>query len=217
MHKEGYGLILGFLLAALVLTLSHRMLGAGTFLRVVETFLWVCAGFVIFFFRDPERQVPTAPGLIVAPADGTIVEIVEEHEPDYLKGRARRISIFLSPLNVHVNRAPVEGEVQYYQYRKGKFLRAFLSAASTENEQSIIGMQAPWGKITFKQIAGILARRIVCEAYEGRKLRRGERFGIIKFGSRMDIFLPLNTLLKVRVRDKVKAGESILGEIDHAS
>lgn len=217
MHKEGYGMFLGLLLPALVLTLGHRMLGAGDWLRGLEALLWMGAAFMIFFFRDPERRVPTAPGLIVAPADGTVVEIVEEYEAEYLRAPARRISIFLSPLDVHVNRAPAEGEVQYYGYRKGKFFRAFLPAASSENEQSIIGVQAPLGKITFKQIAGILARRIVCEAYQGRKLQRGERFGIIKFGSRMDVCVPLDAALKVRVRDKVKAGESILGEFNHAS
>jgi phosphatidylserine decarboxylase len=216
-HKEGYGLLLGFVLAALVLTLSHRMLSGGLFLRVVETLLWLCAAFIVFFFRDPERHAPTAPGLVVSPADGTVVEIVEELEPEFIKAPARRISIFLSPFDVHVNRSPIDGEVKYYSYRPGKFLRAFLSQASLENEQSIIGMQAAWGRVTFKQIAGILARRIVCEAYEGRRLERGERFGIIKFGSRMDVYLPLDAPLKVRVRDKVKAGESILGEIKHGS
>lgn len=217
MHKEGYGLILGLALAALVLTVSHRMIGAGLWLRGVEALLWVGAVFMVFFFRDPPRRVPAGPGLIVAPADGTVVEIVEEVEPEYLRAPARRISIFLSPLDVHVNRAPAEGEVQYYNYRKGRFLRAFLAAASAENEQSIVGLQAPLGKLTFKQIAGLLARRIVCEAYAGRKLQRGERFGIIKFGSRMDVFVPLDAAVRVRVRDKVKAGESILGEFNHAS
>jgi len=216
-HKEGFGLLIGFVLAALILTLGHRTLGAGMFLRVIETLLWLGAAFIVFFFRDPEREIPTAPGLIVSPADGKVVEIVEEFEPEYLQAPARRISIFLSPFNVHVNRSPIEGEVKYYRYRKGKFLRAFLPEASTENEQSIIGMQAPWGKVTFKQIAGIIARRIVCDAREGRRLHRGERFGIIKFGSRMDVYLPLDTLLKVQVRDNVKAGESILGEIKNAS
>ncbi len=217
MHKEGYGLLIGFVLAALVLTLGHRTLGAGIFLRGVEILLWLCAGFTLYFFRDPERTIPTEQGLIVSPADGTVVEIVEEFEPEFIKAPARRISIFLSPFNVHVNRSPITGEVKYYSYREGKFLRAFLPEASTENEQSIIGMEAPWGKITFKQIAGIIARRIVCNAREGHVLERGERFGIIKFGSRMDIYLPLDAPLKVRVRDKVKAGESILGEIKNAS
>ncbi len=217
MHKEGLGLLLGFGLAALVLTMSHRMIGGGPFLRVIEAMLWLGAGFVLFFFRDPERRAPAAPGVVVSPADGTVVEIVDVLEPEYLKIRARRISIFLSPFNVHVNRSPIEGEVKYYRYRQGKFLRAFLPAASTENEQSIIGMEGPWGKITFKQIAGIIARRIVCDAQEGRKLKVGERFGIIKFGSRMDVFLPLDAPLKVRVRDKVTAGESVLGELSHGS
>lgn len=210
-------MLIGFALAALVLTLSHRMLGAGVFLRSVEVLLWLSVGFIVFFFRDPVRQIPTAPGLVVSPADGTVVEVIEEFEPVFIKAPARRISIFLSPFNVHVNRSPIDGEVKHYSYQEGKFLRAFLPEASTENEQSIIGMQAPWGKVTFKQIAGIIARRIVCNAREGRRLERGERFGIIKFGSRMDVYLPLDTVIKVHVRDKVKAGESVLGEIKDAS
>jgi len=216
-HKEGWGLILGLLVAALVLTLSHRMLGAGMLLRALEVLMWLLAAFMFYFFRDPERQVPSAPGLIVSPADGTVVEIVDEEEPDYIRGPARRISIFLSPFDVHVNRAPAEGDVEYVRYHAGKFLRAFLPEASRENEQAVIGLRSPWGKVTFKQIAGILARRIVCDARQGMPLKRGERFGIIKFGSRMDVFVPLNTAVRVRVRDKVKGGESILGEIDHAS
>lgn len=186
-------------------------------LRIISILLWLAAAFIIFFFRDPEREAPKGLGLLVAPADGTVIGIDEIDEPDYIHARTKRVIIFLSPFNVHVNRVPEDGEVRYFRYQKGRFLVASVPAASTENEQSIIGLQTPAGKIVFKQIAGILARRIVCEIREGHRVRRGERFGVIKFGSRMEVFMPLHTEIKVRLREKVRAGESILGEIQHAT
>jgi len=186
-------------------------------LRITSILLWLAAAFIIFFFRDPEREAPKGLGLLVSPADGTVIGIDEIDEPDYIHARTKRVIIFLSPFNVHVNRVPEDGEVRYFRYQQGRFLVASVPAASTENEQSIIGLQTPVGKIVFKQIAGILARRIVCEIREGHRVRRGERFGVIKFGSRMEVFMPLHTEIKVRLREKVRAGESILGEIQHAT
>jgi phosphatidylserine decarboxylase len=214
-HREGYGLLLALTLAALVFTLLYRQLGGGIALRAFSVVLWVLAAFIVFFFRDPEREIPSREGLVLAPADGTVVGIDEVDETEFMKERARRVSIFLSPFNVHVNRAPADGEVKYFRFQAGRFLVASTPAASTENEQSIIGLETPYGKILFKQIAGILARRIVCDLREGHRVRRGERFGIIKFGSRMEVFLPLSTEVKVRLREKVKAGESIIGEFHH--
>jgi phosphatidylserine decarboxylase len=207
---------------ALLCTLGYMALqapgGAVAFiLRLASILLWLSTAFVIFFFRDPEREIPTGLGLLVSPADGTVIGIDEINEPDYIHAQTKRVIILLSPFNVHVNRVPEDGEVQYFRYQKGRFLVASAPAASTENEQSIIGLQTPEGRIVFKQIAGILARRIVCEIREGHRVRRGERFGIIKFGSRMEVFMPLNTEIKVRLREKVRAGESILGEIKHAT
>jgi phosphatidylserine decarboxylase len=186
-------------------------------LRLLSILLWLSAAFIMFFFRDPERDVPTGLGLLVSPADGMVIGIDEVEEPDFIQARTKRVSIFLSPFNVHVNRVPYDGEVQYFRYQKGRFFVASEPAASTENEQSIIGLQTPDGKIVFKQIAGILARRIICQIREGHRVRRGERFGIIKFGSRMEVFMPLNTEIKVHLREKVRAGESIIGEIKHAT
>jgi phosphatidylserine decarboxylase len=221
-HREGYGLLSIGAGLALLLTLGYmgfREAGgaAATILRIASIFFWLLAAFVVFFFRDPERDIPTGPGLLVAPADGTVIGIDEIDEPDFMRARTKRVVIFLSPFNVHVNRVPHDGEVKYFRYQKGRFLVASQPAASTENEQSVIGLETPDGKILFKQIAGILARRIVCEIREGHRVRRGERFGIIKFGSRMEVFMPLNTEIKVRLREKVRAGESILGEIKHAT
>jgi len=221
-HREGYGLlsILAGLAALLTLVyLGYREPGGAiaSALRIVSILLWLLVAFTVFFFRDPERDIPTDLGLVVSPADGTVIGIDEIDEPNFIHARTRRVIIFLSPFNVHVNRAPHDGEVKFFRYQKGRFLVASKPAASTENEQSIIGLETPDGKILFKQIAGILARRIVCEIREGHRVRRGERFGIIKFGSRMEVFMPLNTEIKVRLREKVRAGESILGEIKHAT
>jgi phosphatidylserine decarboxylase len=211
-----------FAVAALVLTLGYlgsRESGGviAPTLRLLSILLWLSAAFIMFFFRDPERDVPTGLGLLVSPADGMVIGIDEVEEPDFIQARTKRVSIFLSPFNVHVNRVPYDGEVQYFRYQKGRFFVASEPAASTENEQSIIGLQTPDGKIVFKQIAGILARRIICQIREGHRVRRGERFGIIKFGSRMEVFMPLNTEIKVHLREKVRAGESIIGEIKHAT
>ncbi len=205
---------------ALLLTLGYlgyRQQGGSVavVLRVLSVISWVLAAFTIYFFRDPEREIPAGVGLVVSPADGTVIGLDEVEEPDFIKARTRRVTIFLSPFNVHVNRVPHDGEVKYFRYKKGRFFVASKPAASVENEQSIIGLETPDGKIVFKQIAGVLARRIVCEIREGHRVRRGERFGMIKFGSRMEVFLPWNSEVKVRLREKVKAGESIIGELKH--
>ena len=153
---------------------------------------------------------------MVSPADGKVIAIEEIDEPEFLGGPVQRISIFLSVFNVHVNRVPVEGVVNLYRYQRGRFHVASLPEASVENEQSVIGVTSPWGKVLFKQIAGLIARRIVCDLQVGHRVQRGERFGIIKFGSRMEIYLPREVEVKVRLRDKVRAGESILGEFKNA-
>ncbi len=165
--------------------------------------------FSIYFFRDPEREVPGGEGLIVSPADGKVVEIVEE-ENSYMGGRARRISIFLNVFNVHVNRIPSAGTVEYVRYHTGKFMAAWEEKASLENEQTHIGINCGSYKIFVKQIAGLIARRIVCRATEGASYQRGERFGMIKFGSRTDLFLPLKAEVKVKVGDRVAGASSIL-------
>ncbi|MCG3118610.1 MAG: Phosphatidylserine decarboxylase proenzyme [bacterium] len=222
MHREGYKLLSIVAGLALLFTLGYlglRESGGMTalILRFTSILLWLLAAFIVFFFRDPERETPSGLGVLVSPADGTVIGIDEIDEPNFVQARTKRVIIFLSPFNVHVNRVPENGEVRYYRYQPGRFLVASEPAASTENEQSIIGLQTPEGKIVFKQIAGILARRIVCQIREGHRVRRGERFGIIKFGSRMEVFMPMNTEIKVRLREKVRAGESILGEIKHAT
>jgi len=168
---------------------------------------------VLYFFRDPERNIPSEANLVLSPADGRVVEICEEVENDYLREKVQRVSIFLSVFDVHVNRIPVSGKVGFFRYKKGSFVQAYKSEASDVNEQTVIGIESGGVKILFKQIAGIIARRIVCHVREGNEVTAGERFGMIKFGSRVDIFLPMNVEVKVVLKQKVKAGESIIGVI----
>ena len=168
--------------------------------------------FNFYFFRDPDRDIHQGDNLILSPADGTVIQICEVDEPYYFKKKVRRISIFLSVFNVHVNRVPISGKVDFYKYIKGKFLVAFADKASENNEQTVIGIQNSKGKVLFKQIAGIIARRIICNITNEDSVVAGERFGLIRYGSRADIFIPENVEIKVTLNDKVLGGESVIGE-----
>lgn len=174
-------------------------------------------GFTLYFFRDPQRTPPpgAATGqLLLAPADGRIVEIEEVDEPLYLRGRARKVSIFLSPLSVHVNRVPVDGVVEYDNYVPGDYLVAWHPKASEKNERSQLGVLHESGRrVLFKQIAGAVARRIVYHIGEGDRVKAGERFGIVKFGSRMDVLVPPDVEIDAKVGDRTRAGETILGRL----
>ena len=181
-------------------------------LKILTGIIAVLFLFNFYFFRDPERNIPNGNELILSPADGTIVLIEEVEEPYFFKFKVRKVSIFLSVLNVHVNRIPVSGKIEFLKYIKGKFLVAFADKASEENEQSIIGIQHEKGKILFKQIAGIIARRIVYHVAEGDIVNAGDRFGLIQYGSRVDVFFPENVVLRVALNDKVYGGETIIGE-----
>ena len=177
--------------------------------------------FTLWFFRDPERTVPEEArrdhSLIVSPADGKIVEIVEEDEVHYLKNKSKRISIFLSPLDVHVNRSPVTGVVEFYNYNPGKYIIANHPKASELNEQSYIGVKTQYGKVFFKQIVGIVARRLVCDLQVGDTVAAGDRFGMMKFGSRMDIAVFPDTEIFVKIGDRVVAGETIIAKLNKKS
>jgi len=200
MVKEGYGYGLPLLLAAAGLLALHLYLPSTVFL--------ILAALVLNFFRDPDRDVPQTPGLIVSPADGKIVQVVDEtHE-----GRpVRRLSIFMSPLDVHVNRAPIAGVIESVSYRKGTFGIAAKDEASIENEQNVFTLAGEQGKVIVKQIAGAVARRIVFWKRVGDRLARGERVGLIKFGSRVDVLFEPGIELQVKVGDRVRAGSTILG------
>jgi phosphatidylserine decarboxylase len=176
---------------------------------------FICFLFIIYFFRDPDRPITDDPNLIVSPADGRIVEIGEVKNMEFFGQPVRKVAIFLSVWDVHVNRIPVDGKVTLMKYQKGSYKRAYLADASEQNEQMWIGIENKNGKFLVKQIAGILARRIVCRLREGDAVVRGDRFGMIKFGSRTELFLPSGCHLRVSVGDKVKGGESIIGELKH--
>jgi phosphatidylserine decarboxylase len=173
--------------------------------------LLLLAAFFLWFFRDPERKVPTGAGLVVSPADGKVTAI---GRVSTLEGERVRLSIFLSVFDVHVNRAPVGGVVTSKEYREGVFLNAMNPRSASSNEQNVVEMQSEDGhEVGFSQIAGLLARRIVFTKRVGDRLQRGERVGLIKFGSRVDVFLPRQSELLVRVGQRVKGGASILAEL----
>lgn len=203
MAKEGYP----FLIISLGLTVVAYLI----FPYLAIPFgLFFC--FVAYFFRDPERTPPANSDSLVSPADGTIIEIEELQSNPFINGPSKKIGIFMSPLNVHVNRAPADGVVNVVNYRPGKFLIAKREKASEDNERNAVVLQCDWKneQIAFVQIAGFIARRIVCYVKPGDRLRKGERFGMIRFGSRVDLYLPTQSSVAVKKGDVVKAGETII-------
>ena len=180
---------------------------------VVAAVLTIVAIWVASFFRDPERTGPRGDKVIIAPADGRVVLITTVDEPDFVKGRAVRISIFMNIFNVHVNRYPVSGRVAYLKYQPGKFLDAHAERASIENEQSSVGIEVAGKRILTRQIAGLIARRIITYSTLGQQAAQGDRMGLIRFGSRVDVFVPEDAVLKVKVGDLPKAGTTVLAEL----
>jgi phosphatidylserine decarboxylase len=180
----------------------------------ISALLLVLTFFVIWFFRNPNRKTPEKDGLVISPADGRVIRI-EETTSDEQPGRIfQKISIFMNIFNVHVNRIPCSGEIRAIRYREGKFLSANLDKASALNERNNVLLRMADGQeIMTVQIAGLIARRIVCWLKEGMKVRCGERFGLIRFGSRVEVFLPLGATILVKVGDKVRAGETPIGEL----
>lgn len=210
MNKEG----LVFELPALILSLilfAVSIFSQNTLSLVVALIFLILFVFFLFFFRDPERKAPEGENLILAPADGKIILIKPFQNLEFMGGGGTLVSVFMSIFDVHVNRVPVSGIVNYFKYNPGKFLPAFKDKASLENEQTELGLENEHGRIVLKQIAGILARRIVCKLKQGDLIKAGDRFGMVKFGSRLDLFLPENVQLKVKLNHKVKAGETIIG------
>ena len=212
--REGYALIagaivLGMTLAWLGLWLD-RSWSLGLFLLG-----FLIAAFTLYFFRDPDRKIPTdAEYLLLSPADGKVVVVDEVDETIFLNERAKLVSIFMSPLNVHVNRIPADGVIEFERYIPGEYLVAWHPKASEKNERSELGLVHPSGaRVLFKQIAGAVARRIVYYVAEGDSVGAGDRFGIVKFGSRMDVLVPMDAEIDVQVGDRVRAGETVLGRL----
>jgi len=169
---------------------------------------------ILQFFRNPIFDITKHDSTVLAPADGKVVVIEETEETEYLKGKRKQISIFMSPVNVHVNRMPVGGQISFYKYHPGKYLVAWHPKSSTENERTTVVVKMKNGvEILFRQIAGALARRIKCYVQEGQKLEQGQEFGFIKFGSRVDIFLPVNAIVKVKIGDVTKGGRTVIAEL----
>ncbi len=193
------------IIAALLLLIEPGLLQGLLIAAAVILFLAVLS-----FFRDPERRVPSDEGVVIAPADGRVVQVKDVHEEEYLHQDAVQVSIFMSPLNVHVNRFPIAGRVELFRHIQGAHMVAFDEKSSDRNERTHIGMADRNFKVLFKQIAGTVARRIVAEVAVGQEARAGERFGMIRFGSRVDVILPKGTPLQVRLNDRVVGGETIL-------
>lgn len=213
MNKEGLGTIIGLGIIAAVL----GFLGFVYSTPPVIVFFWfdvILFLFSIYFFRDPQRIPPDDPHIIVSPADGRIILVVDEHERDFLKERVTRISIFLSLFDVHVNYTPYEGAVDYVRYNRGKNYRANSDRAFAENANAFVGLVTPYGKLAFRQSTGLFTRRIVCRLRIGEHVKTGQKYGMIKFGSRMDVYLPSWAQISCKVGDRLRAGESVIARID---
>jgi phosphatidylserine decarboxylase len=214
-HKEGYKTILLVLVLLVIIdVVSYYLLHllyptVWGMLLVLSVAVFL---FIISFFRIPHRKMIAGENLVICPADGHVVVIEETFEPEYFKDNRIQVSIFMSPANVHLNRNPVSGEIMLSQYHKGKYLVAWHPKSSTENERHSIVIQNDKGDILVRQIAGAMARRIVNYSKQGMQIKQNEEMGFIKFGSRVDVFLPLTALVKVRLQQPVKGGKTILAE-----
>jgi phosphatidylserine decarboxylase len=201
---EGYPFIGGFA-ALTVVTAFFTTWGA-----ILPLLLTL---FMLYFFRDPDRVAPAEKDIFVAPADGKIILVRDTFESKYLNADTKQVSIFMSPANVHVNRAPCDGRVKKVVHNKGSYFAAYRDEASVRNENIEMVLETEYGDVVVRQVAGFLARRAVCRKKEGDMLKRGERYGVIKFSSRLDIYLPQNSRVRISNGDITKAGETIIGEM----
>jgi phosphatidylserine decarboxylase len=213
-HKEGYKIIaFTFLIVLSGILLSEKFIELYWLQKGIQTVLIIFLIIVLQFFRNPKRVTEINDHQIIAPVDGKVVVVEEVEEPEYFKGKKLQVSIFMSPINVHVTRYALSGLVKYSKYHPGKYLVAWHPKASTENERTTIVIKnKTFGEVLYRQIAGALAKRIVNYAEEGENVIQGTDAGFIKFGSRVDIFLPLDTKLAVKIGDKVKGGVQVIAE-----
>ncbi len=214
-----YGLdnAIPMLLVGIAIIVASFIFTTGWIAYILSIPGFLLTAFTLWFFRDPHREIPKEvledSSLVLSPADGKVVQIIDVDEKYYLKSKAKQISIFLSPLDVHVNRSPVSGNIEYYDYFPGKYLVAYAPKASEENEHSKVGVKTAYGKVLFKQIVGILARRIVAEVKVGENIKAGDQFGMMKFGSRMDIIVDSDTEFLVEVGQRVIGGKTIIAKL----
>ncbi len=213
LHKAGYSLLIKILAGIIILNcLTFYFIHTPAIVYAILTVSVVFYLLIVNFFRFPNRQITVNDNTILAPADGTIVVIEETEETEYLKDRRIQVSIFMSIFNVHINWFPVNGIIRYFKHHKGKFLAAYLPKSSTENERTTIVIDCPNGQtVLMRQIAGAIAKRIVSYAPEGGEARQDKHAGFIKFGSRVDLFLPIGTNIKVKLGQKTKGSQTIIG------
>ena len=213
-HKEGFSLIILFfiLVAADVVMLEVLLDNSSSLKSILQIFSLIIFVFILWFFRNPKRNIIRNPELILSPADGKVISIKEVDELEYFKDKKLQISIFLSPLDIHVNRYPVSGEILYSKYHKGNYLVAWHPKSSEKNERTTIVIKNnKFGEIMYRQIAGAVARRIVNYAKVNSNVKQGDDSGFIKFGSRVDLFLSKDSNLKIKVGDRVKGGLTVIG------
>jgi phosphatidylserine decarboxylase len=213
--REGYPFMLGTAIFAALAWIAVPVSGRWTI--VPAGLLTLLAAFVFYFFRDPEREIPSEEGVVVCPGDGKIIDIREVDEPSFMEGLCQRITIFLSVFNVHVQRAPISGKVAHREYRPGEYAVAWHPKASEKNERCSLGLTAAGSRVLVRQIAGLIARRIVTYPEPGEHVERGERIGLIRFGSRVDLFIPLHWSIDCAVGDNVSGGSTVLALIDGPS
>ncbi len=211
-HKEGFKTIFIALAIFIVINgITRFMVNSTTINNIILVTTGLITLLVINFFRSPERICTPNENAVITPADGEVVVIEEVDEPEYLKTKCLQVSIFMSPLNVHVNWFPVAGKIKYSRHHSGRFMGAYLPKSSTENERTTVVLETKDGKeILVRQVAGAMARRIVCYAKENNVVEQGEQMGFIKFGSRLDLYLPLNSDIKVNIGDKVTGTQTIV-------
>ena len=205
---------LKFIIPGLIIVIGLALIAAGKdsiIILVLAIIMAIITLFLIFFYRNPIREIPEGDNIILSIADGTVLSVCD-FENEYI-GKGKKVSIFLSVLDVHINRIPISGRIDYVKYNPGKFFKAFVDKASEENEHTEIGIIFSSGKLIFKQIAGILARRIVCRLEKDQTVAAGQIFGLIHFGSRAELFVPSNADVIVKAGDKVKGGETIIARI----
>ena len=213
-HKEGYTIIITSLLLSVAgVLLTEKFIEPAWLVKSIQIIILFFLIIILQFFRNPKRTTSLNENHIIAPVDGKVVVIEEVEEPEYFKGKRLQVSIFMSPINVHVTRYTMSGTVNYSKYHPGKYLVAWHPKASTENERTTIVLEnKSFGEVLYRQIAGALAQRIVNSAKKGDEIVQGTDAGFIKFGSRVDLFLPLNTKINVKLGDKVKGGTQVIAE-----
>ncbi len=210
--KYGYSTLGIISVLAFILISSSFFFNNGYLKAILIIFPALFLLFSINFFRDPDRTPPAEDNVVVSPADGKVLFVKEVEDNKFINGKAKQVSIFMSPLDVHVNRIPISGKIEYLKYYPGDYIAAFEDKASDVNERAEFGIMSIYGKVFFTQVAGFIARRIIYELKTGDSVKIGERFGMIKFGSRVDVVVPFDWQEKVKKDDKVKAGETILFE-----